>query len=123
MPPHKPHLVPEQLEALGAELLQTRARIEARLASFRRSWADIVDSAEGANVDDEHDPEGSTIAFEREQLSALIAQAERHLADLDGAAERLRDGTIGICVRCGGAISFDRLTARPAAVTCVRCAG
>jgi DnaK suppressor protein len=30
----------------------------------------VAAAAVGSNIDDEHDPEGPTIAFEREQLAA-----------------------------------------------------
>ncbi|MFI0350201.1 TraR/DksA family transcriptional regulator [Actinomadura sp. 9N407] len=73
-------------------------------------------------VDDEHDPEGATIAFERSRVESALHQARGHLADLDRAVERLRDGTYGTCERCGGPIAAARLVARPAARTCITCA-
>jgi hypothetical protein len=42
-----------------------------------------------AGTDDEHDPEGATIAFERQHLAALVSQARRHLAEIDAALRRL----------------------------------
>ena len=46
-----------------------------RLAELERDFGAIVASAsEGsAGGDDEHDPEGATIAFERQHVAALIA--------------------------------------------------
>jgi RNA polymerase-binding transcription factor DksA len=35
---------------------------------------------------------------------------------------RLETGTYGICERCGQPVGDERLAARPAAVTCIRCA-
>ena len=35
---------------------------------------------------------------------------------------RLRAGDYGVCTRCGQPIGVDRLAARPAALTCIRCA-
>ncbi len=58
-------------EALAAE----RASARERLTGLERDFAGIVESSASANADDEHDPEGATIAFERQHLVALIEQA------------------------------------------------
>ena len=99
-----------------------RAATEARVASLRSEVDGIVAAASDANADDEHDPEGSTIAFERARAAALLAAAEAHLRELDRALARLEDGTFSTCQRCGGPIAPDRLAARPGAGTCLECA-
>ncbi len=104
--------------ALDAE----RAATLDRMAALRRDFEGIVDSAALVGADDEHDPEGATIAFERAQLAALLDQAREHLADLDQALARLAGGRYGICERCGQPIAPARLAARPAARTCISCA-
>ena len=48
-----------------ALLAAERARTEDRLAALRADFAGIVAASESSNADDEHDPEGATIAFER----------------------------------------------------------
>ena len=100
-----------------------RAGTLSRLASLEREQADIVAAAQSANIDDEHDPEGATIAFEREHAAALARQARQHLADIDAALGRLDAGRYGICEACGDEIDLARLAARPAAATCITCAG
>jgi len=95
----------------------------ARIAALRREFADIVTAAAAANGDDEHDPEGATIAFEREHVAALLSQARSHLSEIDAALDRVEGGSYGGCVRCGRPIPAERLVARPTAVTCVPCAG
>ena len=92
------------------------------LAALTRDFTGIVDASADSNADDEHDPEGSTIAFERSQVGALIEQAERRLAETDAAILRVDAGTYGRCEVCGEAIADERLEARPVARTCVRCA-
>ena len=84
-------------DALAAERQQTLDRITA----VSREFDGIVESSAGVATDDEHDPEGATIAFERAQLAALLDQDRRHLAELDEAADRLRQGRYGRCERCG----------------------
>jgi RNA polymerase-binding transcription factor len=107
----------ELTEALDAE----RERARERLAAARRSFDEIVESSAISPPDDEHDPEGATIAFEREQLSALASQAQAHLEELEAARARLQRGDYGICESCGQAIPLERLLARPTARRCVGC--
>ena len=94
----------------------------ARLAQLTLDYDGVVAASRDSNADDEHDPEGATIAFEREQTGALVAQAERHLTEIDAALERVAAGTYGVCERCGGPIAEGRLEARPVARTCITCA-
>jgi RNA polymerase-binding transcription factor DksA len=103
---------------LEADLADTAARLDA----LRRDFDGVVAASADSNADDEHDPEGATIAYERSQLGALIQQAERHLVDVRDALERLASGRYGVCERCGAAIPVERLEARPVARTCVGCA-
>jgi DnaK suppressor protein len=105
-------------DLLNAERTTTLARIGAMTTEFE----EIVAATAGSNTDDEHDPEGSTIAFERAQVAALLVEARAYLADLDRALARLDAGTYGTCERCGSPIAPERLAARPATRTCVTCA-
>ncbi len=89
------------------------------LATLTRDFIGIVDASADSNADDEHDPEGSTIAFERSQVGALIEQAERRLTEVDAARARVDAGTYGRCEVCGEPIPDGRLEARPVARTCV----
>jgi len=93
-----------------------------QIAALRRDWDDIVESSTLVANDDEHDPEGATLAFERAHLEALLDRARSRLEDLDQMAERLREGTYGVCEGCGQPIAFERLQARPVARTCIECA-
>jgi len=81
-----------------------------------------VEATELDPPDDEHDPEGSTIAYERAQVSALVDQAKEDLKALDVAAQRVADGTATMCDRCRGTIAVERLIALPTTVVCVSCA-
>ena len=89
---------------------------------MRRTFDNIVASTADDPPDDEHDPEGATIAFERQQLATFISDGERAVTALDDALLRLDEGTYGICQRCGRAIAVARLEARPTATACVACA-
>lgn len=93
-----------------------------RLANLTDDYEAVVAASRDTNADDEHDPEGATIAFERSQVGALVEQARRHLAEIAAARRRLEAGTYGVCKSCGGPIGERRLEARPTAVTCMGCA-
>lgn len=108
-------------DAARARLARERAETEERLAALERGYRGIVEASEGSNADDEHDPEGSTIAYERSQVGAFIDQARAQLSEVDAALERLEQGRYGVCERCGEAIPAGRLEARPTARTCVGC--
>jgi RNA polymerase-binding protein DksA len=105
-------------ESLTAE----RARALDRIAALKRDWDGIVESSALVSVDDEHDPEGATIAYERSQIESLLDQARRHLSDLDRALQQLEEGHYGTCENCGRPIAPERLAARPTARTCITCA-
>lgn len=103
--------------------LQTRRRdANERLTALTRQFQDVIDAAEGANVDDEHDPEGATIAFERSQVDALARSAREDVVAVDAALERLDAGEYGRCEVCQEPILVARLLVRPTAQTCVPCA-
>lgn len=103
-------------------LAAERAAAAERLVDVQKSFADVVEAAKDSNGDDEHDPEGATIAVERQQLSALAAAARRALADIEAAMARLDAGAFGRCARCGTSIGDERLAARPMATLCIQCA-
>ncbi|QBR92800.1 TraR/DksA family transcriptional regulator [Nocardioides euryhalodurans] len=93
-----------------------------RLASLTEDFDEVVAASLDTNADDEHDPEGATIAFERSQVGALVRQARERLAELDAALARVGDGSYGTCERCGRPVGAERLVARPEARTCIDCA-
>jgi DnaK suppressor protein len=103
-------------------LLSERARARQRAAALEREFAGLAEAASAGGTDDEHDPEGATLAFERQHTAALLELAREQVAAADAALARLEAGSYGVCERCGQPIGADRLAARPAAVTCVRCA-
>lgn len=115
-------LTARQLTKLRARLVgdleDTRdliAQLLADLESMRESRQDVA-------TDDEHDPEGPTLAFERSQSSAVLGNAQRHLRGIEDALDRVDGEEFGVCIGCGQRIPFARLEARPYARYCVTCA-
>ncbi|MGH3251207.1 MAG: TraR/DksA family transcriptional regulator [Trebonia sp.] len=105
-------------------LAADRNRTLAQITELEREFAAIVTSAsEGAaGGDDEHDPEGATLAFERQHIAALLMGAREHLAAIDAARRKVDSDKYEICDICSGLIGEERLAARPASLICVRCA-
>jgi RNA polymerase-binding protein DksA len=110
------------MEVRRRRLESDREQARARLAALTEDYDGVVTASVDTNADDEHDPEGPTIAFERSQIGALVRQVEEHLVEIDAALARLDAGTYGTCERCGQPIAEGRLEARPVARTCIRCA-
>jgi RNA polymerase-binding transcription factor DksA len=108
--------------ALRTALLEAAIRTDEQIAALTHSFDDIVAAVEMTNNDDEHDPEGTTIAFERAQVSALLDQATSDRAALREATARLDDDAYGVCEHCEGFIGVERLLALPWATRCVGCA-
>ncbi len=107
---------------MRARLQTERDETLRRLANLTDDFQAIVAASQDTNADDEHDPEGATIAFERSQVSTLARDAQRHLSEIDAAVERVDAGTYGVCETCGQPIGEGRLEARPTARLCIRCA-
>lgn len=93
-----------------------------RAESLVSSFDGIVEAASDVATDDEHDPEGHTIAWERQQIAALLDETKITLADIAAAEQRVDDGLYGICTTCGLEIAVARLDALPATPTCLDCA-
>jgi RNA polymerase-binding transcription factor DksA len=107
---------------LRQQLADQRASALGQIEALTRDLDGIFAAAESVATDDEHDPEGTTIAFERAQLTSLIEAAQIRVTELEHAAARLDAGDYGRCENCGGPIGAERLDARPAATTCISCA-
>ncbi|WP_431982273.1 TraR/DksA family transcriptional regulator [Streptomyces qinglanensis] len=120
--PHDPALSPAAQDAAREQLQAERAGTEQQIAALSREFEQIVEANALVAVDDEHDPEGSSTAFERAHVAALLARAREHLVEVDRALERLERGEYGRCTECGEPVPEERLSARPATTTCVRCA-
>lgn len=109
-------------DEVRGRLDEERRRALARLAAVTGEFDQVVASSLDTNADDEHDPEGATIAFERSQIGSVVRMARARVAEVDAAIARLEAGTYGTCERCRGPIAPARLEARPATRTCIDCA-
>lgn len=107
------------LERFRILLEEERARRLALLPELRKDIDSANAARQGTNIDDEHDPEGATIAFELSQASALMGQSQESLEQIDAALARIANGTYGQCAVCGDEIREGRLEARPWTPFCI----
>ncbi len=98
-----------------------RATTVTRMRSLEHELNEIISAGE-QNGDDEHDPEGATVAFERARTISLLQETRLHLDRIEDALARVVNGTYGTCTNCQGEIAPPRLAARPETPTCIDCA-
>lgn len=68
------------------------------------------------------DDDDRAVEGENDEVLEEFGQAgEAELRAIEAALDRIARGTFGICVRCGGEISRERLAAVPHAALCERC--
>src|SRR6202012_6261111 len=90
------------------QMLQAeRERARQRVAALEREFAGLAEAASAGGTDDEHDPEGATLAFERQHAAALLEAARAQVAAVDDALRRLDEGRYGVCDRCGQPIGAE----------------
>jgi ribokinase len=98
-----------------------RRRLRELVADLTAELAGIVESAGDDPPDDEHDIEGSSIAYERSRVKALLAATSARLDAVGGAIERLGDGVRATCRDCGDEIDPERLVAMAGTDRCASC--
>lgn len=107
------------VEKFRVLLESERARRTVLLPALREDISSANAARQNSNVDDEHDPEGATIAFELSQAAALMRQSSATLAQVEAALARIAEGRYGYCEACGAPIAEGRLEARPWTPYCI----
>ncbi len=59
--------------------------------------------------------------FGHEKTVVLEDQLKRDLGEIEKALDKIKKGTYGICENCKKPIDVARLSAKPAAIYCVKC--
>jgi RNA polymerase-binding transcription factor DksA len=122
MPRQTPQVEPRDTEDLLAIVAAEQERTARQIASLEAVVAAIVEGSELVSTDDEHDPEGATIAYERAQAIALLRQARADLDALDVTSRHLEQDQQVVCEDCGREIDRERVAALPTTSRCVACA-
>lgn len=111
-------LTPGELQQIEAELIERRRVL---MNDFRAmEEAEAGDASDLSRVSTHLADLGSDRASSDVSLASR-ASASVEIQDIDGALERLRDGTFGQCEECDKAISKGRLEAIPYARLCLPC--
>jgi DnaK suppressor protein len=105
--------------------------VKAKYADIRRDLerqrTAILDEAGGVltnrpNLEAFPDVSDQASAEVDQNFSMRIRDRERKLLKkIDEALDRMNNATYGICERCGGAIPYKRLKARPVTTFCIEC--
>ena len=109
------------MNAARQRLEAERVRAAAQASELEAELESIVSASQDVALDDEHDPDGATVGFERARVTALLERARRRQAALDDALARVDAGAYGVCVGCGQPIADERLAAVPDATACTAC--
>jgi len=112
----------ELISTIKKELLARKQQILDTLSDIARSDPHEADNRtskfpEYGNKPDENAQEISDYTAN----SASEKVLEKTLSDIDGALQRIENGTYGICKYCGQPISPKRLQARPVASARIKC--
>jgi DnaK suppressor protein len=118
---------PERVSPPDAQSVLTTVRAEQertarQVESLEGVVASIVEASELTSTDDEHDPEGATIAYERAQAIALLRQAREDLDALVVTRMQLESAQVVVCSVCGRTIDLERVATLPTTSRCIRCA-
>jgi DnaK suppressor protein len=110
------------LRSVLAAVEAEQARTARQVASLEAIVATIVEGSELTSTDDEHDPEGATIAYERAQAIALLRQARADWDALVITRQQLNERGQVVCSVCRREIDLERVAALPTTRRCVPCA-
>ena len=117
-----PSLTLRERRSLRRAVIDELTRTDEQIAALTRTFDDIVEAASLTSTDDEHDPDGSTIAFERAQIGSLLRQARSDRGALNATLDHIDDSDFGTCEHCHVFIGIERLLALPSTRRCIACA-
>ena len=112
-----------EMKVYRDRLLDIRARLRGDVTSMAHA-ALRKSGAEGAESSSMpiHMAELGSDNFEQEFTLSLLQSEEEALEQIEGALERIEDGTYGSCVDCDAKIAKARLNAIPYTPFCIKCA-
>ncbi len=98
-----------------------RQVLETRISELDHALAAAEQEAREGTAKHADPADQAASEYERQSLVHQAATARQMLKNLTQALERMRRGTFGECIECGGDIEVKRLEAIPWARYCVRC--
>ena len=105
-----------------AQLLERRDVVQTELNELQQELEDygVEQEIERGGLGN-HLAEDGTNVQEQERILAVSADLGVLLTLVDGALQRIDEGTYGICQRCGKPINSERLEAFPYVAYCIEC--
>lgn len=105
----------EKLEGEKAKLEGEMGDIGRRNPAVQNDWESVpTETGTEADLADQAD-----VVISNEGNSAILADLEARYDTVLSALGRIEKGTYGVCEVCGGTIEEVRLSADPAATTCI----
>ena len=104
-------------EATKRRLLDERVRLQNQLAVYK-SEDPLLDPEQNTSntIDDV-----ITVAEGHDRIVATRLELKQRLAEVEAALKKIDESTYGICEKCGGKISKERLEVLPTARFCLNC--
>ena len=97
-----------------------KTRLKKRLHELDERLHDIEDELDGPHSSDWE--ESATEREGEEVLESLGVAGQQEIARIRAALGRIRDGSYGVCAKCGDEISPERLDLLPDTPFCKNCA-
>lgn len=112
----------KRLEEYRQQLLNQKKELSGRIDGLNQGLLDPMRESIGElSLYDNHPADIGDELFERSKDLSLRDQANLQMTRVDRALEKIAAGSYGICDRCGGSISDQRLEAMPEANLCIDC--
>jgi RNA polymerase-binding protein DksA len=108
-------------EHFKQRLLDERARVQEALDYLHEENAGSLEDEREEIPSDNHPADVATSTVNREIDYTLEENEERVLAAIDGALQRIEEGSYGTCRGCGDGIAIERLEALPYTTRCIEC--
>jgi DnaK suppressor protein len=110
----------QKLDRYREKLMELRQRVGGEVNRVVEAIHEDVSVPEDVSAAPVH---LADVAVESVDADVEVLHATRGIFDdVSAALDRIKTGTFGQCVECGGPISEERLNAIPYAPLCVRCA-
>ena len=106
------------MKVYKGRLLELRARLRGDVSALAHEALD----AKADNSMPIHMADIGSDNFEQEFTLSLMENEGETIGMIEGALERIEDGTYGRCQECNGVIPKTRLNALPYTPFCVKCA-
>jgi RNA polymerase-binding protein DksA len=108
-------------EHFRKRLLEERERAQEALNYLHQENQGLIQDESQEIPSDNHPGDVATATFDRELDSTLEENEERLIGAIDGALQRIDDGSYGACTSCGQPIGAERLEALPWTARCIDC--